>query len=166
MRIAIWMGAGVLLLALGLLVTWGLGLPPLTWIEKSRFATKADAALATVSVPVVPPGIDGDTFVYSDGWIVMLYGQSRTTGHNLWNYNLAKDSSGGEYVSERHFCTAIRKRYDMRKASDEYYLKSNPDATSVPNPHDPEFDEIKSLVEARSLADATSTLIALGFTKR
>lgn len=166
MRFALWIGAGVLLLALGLFVTWGLGLPPLTWIEKSRFVTKAEAALATVSAPVVPPGMGGDTFVYPDGWIVVLYGQSRTTGHNLWNYNLAKDSSGREYVSEHHFCTTIRTRYDMRMKSDEYYRKNNPEATTVPNLPDPEFDRYKSLIDAGSLAEATTILTAIGFTKR
>lgn len=166
MRIALWAVVAILLLALGLFITWGLGLPPLIWIEKSRFAAKADVALSTVASPTLPSGVGGDVFSYPDGWIVLLYGQSQFTGHNLWNYNVAKDSAGQEYVSERHLCTAIRRRYDLRKSSDEHYLKSNPDVTSVPNHPDAEFDQFKSLIEARSLADATTTLIALGFTKR
>jgi hypothetical protein len=133
-----------------LFVTWGCGLPPLTWVEKGRYISKAETALKTVSTPTVPVGLRGDVFTYPDGWLVVMYGESRWTGHNIWNYNLAKDSSGGEYLSERHFCLSIRQRYDQR----------------MPNLQDPELDQYKALIEARTLADATRVLVLLGFTKR
>jgi hypothetical protein len=167
MRLVLWAAVGmVLLLALGAYLTKNLGLPPWTWIEKSRFVTKAEAALATVAAPTLPSGMVGDVFTYPDGWIVILYGQSRTTGHGLWNYNLAKDSSGREYVSEGHFCQNIRSRYDQRKKSDDYYLKTNPDATLVPNYPDPDFERYKQLIEASSLADAAKILTSIDFVKR
>jgi hypothetical protein len=166
MRPVRWLIVGGLLFAVACWLTLNLGLPPWTWIEKSRFVAKAEAALATTSSPTLLPHITGDVFSYSDGWIVVLYGQSVTTGHNLWNYNLAKDSNGHEYICERHFCTGIRHRYDMRKKSDEYYLKNNPEATTIPNPPDAELDSFKKLIEADSLAEALTSLTVLGFTKR
>jgi hypothetical protein len=149
-----------------LVITWGCGLPPMTWIEQGRYVSKAEAALASVSSPSIPAGLHGDVFTYPDGWLVVLYGQSEWTGHNIWNYNLAKDAAGHEYLCRRHFCTGIRHRYDQRKQSDEFYLKTNPEATSVPNLPDPELDQFKALIEARTLADATGVLITLGFIRR
>ena len=165
-RVMRWVGVVTLLFILGFVASCNLGLPPLTWIEKGRFVAKAEEALATVSSPMIPPGITGDIFSYQDGWLVILYGQSVSTGHNLWNYNVAKDSTGAEYVSERHFCSSIKSRYDTRQKSDAYYLKSNPSATTVPNLSDPEYDAFKSLVESGSLAEGTKVFLSLGFTKR
>ena len=161
-----WLVTAGMLFSVFLVITWGCGLPPMTWIEQGHYISKAEAALKTVSSPSIPAGLHGDVFTYPDGGLVVLYGQSEWTGHNIWNYNLAKDTTGQEYVCERHFCSGIRRYYDQRKQNDEYYRKNNPDATSVPNLPDPEFDQFKALIEARTLTDAAGALTALGFTKR
>jgi hypothetical protein len=142
------------IIALGLVGL--LGLPPVPFLEEVAFARKADPAIYRLDQPAVPSGFTGDVFQFSDGWIVIIYGQSSLAGHGIWNYNLAKSSRGDVYVSDRHFCTSISHQAEV-------YARGK---TLQSDRIDTRLDAYLALINAKHLEQALAELTKISFTKQ
>ncbi len=89
-----------------------------------------------------------EQFDYSDGKVIIMYGQSHWSGHGVWNYNLAKTTDDIFLVSEEHFCVSIKTTYENFKKN---------------NSNDEKFQLYEKFIGAKSLSDAKAILGEMKF---
>jgi hypothetical protein len=145
----------LLVAALILLVITGLW--PISWIEEMIARYRLERMAATITGPESPAAAHADVVQVQDGWVVILYSQSRWTGHNLWNWHLARTSDGSVWESTRHFCVQVRVMAEAEASQ------------GMPAPDRPPQDvhgAARDLLAARHLADIEAVLPRLGFTRR
>jgi hypothetical protein len=145
-----------LVFAGALAVLLWMGLPPAPFLEEVAFARRADKAIYQVNSPAIPSGFVGNVLTYTDGWVVVIYGQSAWTGHNVWNYNLAKSSVGDIFVSDKHFCSDIVGEVGRYKKNlGEYHAST-----------DARLESYREVVDAKTVAEAIDKLQKVQFRKR
>lgn len=75
-------------------------------IEEKLYRYQAYNSLLKIKNAKVPSDLYGEAFQYKDGWLVVIYGNSKLQ-HNRWHYHLAIDSANRIYFSQEHLCCTL-----------------------------------------------------------